>query len=116
MFTVFVLGNIASGKSTACHYLKSRGALLIDLDVLAKSLYVPGSDIVNALAEEFGWDILDEEGGVRRNILASRAFVSPDSVGTFWMRKAAFAAASSLLELSLLLIRSHGSMASCIPF
>ena len=78
MFTVFVLGNIASGKSTACRYFESRGAMLIDLDELAKS---------------------------RMN-----------SVGTFWMRKAAFAAASSLLELSLLLIRSHGSMASCIPF
>ena len=90
MFTVFVLGNIASGKSTACRYLESHGAMLIDLDELAKSLYVPGSDIVNALAEEFGWDILDG--------------------------KAAFAAVSSLLELSLLLIRSHGSMASCIPF
>ena len=49
MFTVFVLGNIASGKSTACRYLKSHGAMLIDLDELAKSLYVPGSDIVNAL-------------------------------------------------------------------
>ena len=56
MFTVFVLGNIASGKSTACRYLESRGAMLIDLDELAKSLYVPGSEIVNALAEEFGWD------------------------------------------------------------
>ena len=80
MFTVFVLGNIASGKSTACRYFESRGAMLIDLDELAKSLYVPGSDIVNALADEFGWDILDEDGGVRRNILASRAFASPDSV------------------------------------
>ena len=80
MFTVFVLGNIASGKSTACRYLESHGAMLIDLDELAKSLYVPGSDIVNALAEEFGWDILDEEGGIRRSILASRAFASPDSV------------------------------------
>lgn len=80
MFTVFVLGNIASGKSTACRYLESRGAMLIDLDDLAKSLYVPGSDLVGALAEEFGWDILDEEGGVRRSVLASRAFVSPDYV------------------------------------
>lgn len=80
MFTVFVLGNIASGKSTACRYLESRGAMLIDLDELAKSLYVPGSEIVNALAEEFGWDILDGEGGIRRNILAARAFVSPDTV------------------------------------
>lgn len=80
MFTVFVLGNIASGKSTACRYFESRGAMLIDLDKLAKSLYVPGSDIVNALADEFGWDILDEDGGIRRSILASRAFASPDSV------------------------------------
>ena len=80
MFTVFVLGNIASGKSTACRYFKSRGALLIDLDELAKSLYVPGSDIVNLLVEEFGWDILDEQGGIRRNVLASRAFVSSDAV------------------------------------
>lgn len=80
MFTVFVLGNIASGKSTACRYFESRGAMLIDLDELAKSLYVPGSDIVNALADEFGWDILDEEGAIRRSILASRAFASPDSV------------------------------------
>ena len=64
MFTVFVLGNIASGKSTACRYFESRGAMLIDLDELAKSLYVPGSDIVNTLADEFGWDILDEEGGI----------------------------------------------------
>ena len=80
MFTVFVLGNIASGKSTACRHLESRGAMLIDLDELAKSLYVPGSEVVNALAEEFGWDILDEEGGIRRNVLAARAFVSPDTV------------------------------------
>lgn len=80
MFTVFVLGNIASGKSTACRYLESRGAMLIDLDELAKSLYVPGSEIVNALAEEFGWDILDGEGCIRRNVLAARAFVSPDTV------------------------------------
>lgn len=80
MFTVYVLGNIASGKSTACRYLESHGAMLIDLDELAKSLYVPGSDIVNALAEEFGWDILDGEGGIRRNVLAARAFASPDTV------------------------------------
>lgn len=79
MFTVFVLGNIASGKSTACRYLASHGALHIDLDELAKSLYFCGSDVVMALAEEFGWDILDVEGNIRRDVLASRAFVSPDT-------------------------------------
>ena len=83
MFTVFVLGNIASGKSTACRYLESRGALLIDLDVLAKSLYVPGSDIVNALAEEFGWDILDELLLLPIRLQGSIALCTPFSLSSF---------------------------------
>ena len=51
MFTVFVLGNIASGKSTACRYLESHGAMLIDLDELAKSLYVPGLSLIHIYSQ-----------------------------------------------------------------
>ena len=78
MFTLFLLGNIASGKSTAARYLESRGALRIDLDELAKGLYVPGSDLVQDIASAFGWDVLDAEGGVRRHVLAARAFSTPE--------------------------------------
>ncbi len=78
MYTAFVIGNIASGKSFATRYLEGRGALRIDLDELAKELYVPGSDLVASIAEEFGWDVLDAEGGIRRDVLASRAFASPE--------------------------------------
>lgn len=79
-FTLFVIGNLASGKSTACRYFKSRGARHIDLDVVAKSLYVPGSQLVESIAEEFGWDILDAEGSVRPSLLAERAFIDADSI------------------------------------
>lgn len=78
MFTVFVIGNIASGKSTVSHYLESLGARLIDLDQLAKSLYIPGSSIVRELGDEFGWDILDADGGIDAKALASRAFETPE--------------------------------------
>lgn len=76
MYTLFLIGNIASGKSTAVRYLEARGARRLDLDAMAKQLYVPGSDLVSALAEEFGADILDEYGSVRFPVLAARAFES----------------------------------------
>lgn len=79
-YTVFVIGNIASGKSTACRYLASRGARHIDLDQLAKSLYVPDSALVQAIADEFGWDVLDASGGIRTSVLAERAFTTPESI------------------------------------
>lgn len=74
MYTLFVIGNIASGKSSACRYLSSLGGQFIDLDELAKSLYIPGSDLVGAIADEFGWDVLCEDGSVDRRLLASRVF------------------------------------------
>lgn len=81
-FTLYVIGNIASGKSTACRYLNGLGARHIDLDQIAKSLYVPGSPIVDSIAEEFGWDVLDSEGAVRLHVLAERAFIDKEHVET----------------------------------
>lgn len=78
MFTSFVIGNIASGKSTATRYLASRGAWRIDLDELAKSLYEPGSELVGELADAFGYQILDADGGVVTSELARAAFIDSD--------------------------------------
>lgn len=79
MFTAFVIGNLASGKSTATRYLASRGARRIDLDRLAKDLYVPGSEIVESLVDAFGAEILDEGGYIRTRVLAECAFATPES-------------------------------------
>ena len=78
MYTVFLIGNIASGKSRAARYLERRGALRIDLDELAKSLYQPGSEVVNELAEAFGWDVIAPDGGIDRAALARHAFATPE--------------------------------------
>lgn len=79
MYTAFIIGNIASGKSYVTRYLETRGAYRIDLDQLAKELYVPGSSLVNDIADRFGWDILDSNGGVRTSVLAQRAFADRES-------------------------------------
>lgn len=74
MFTIFLIGNIASGKSTAARYLESKGAHRIDLDAMVKDLYIPDSDLVTSIADQFGCDVLDESGSVRFPVLAKRAF------------------------------------------
>lgn len=79
MFTFFVLGNIASGKSTASHYLAGTRGLYIDLDELCKNMYVLGSSVVDDLAEHFGFQIIDSNGGINRQKLARIAFASPES-------------------------------------
>ena len=78
MYTVFLIGNIASGKSRSARYLERRGALRIDLDELAKSLYQPGSEVVKELAEAFGWDVIAPDGGIDRAALARHAFATPE--------------------------------------
>lgn len=78
MITLFLIGNIASGKSTAARYLQRRGALRIDLDELAKDLYQPDSAVVDEIAAEFGWDVVNANGGIDRAVLADRAFATPE--------------------------------------
>lgn len=79
MYTAFFIGNIASGKTTATRYLESLGAHRLDLDAMAKQLYVPESAIVSQLAEAFGSDVVDAAGGIDRAVLARRAFASDEA-------------------------------------
>lgn len=78
MFTLFLLGNIASGKSYVARYFECHGAMRIDLDQMAKDMYQPGSQVVDDLCEHFGFDVLDESGCICKSILAERAFSSPE--------------------------------------
>ena len=78
-YTMFVIGNIVSGKSSACRYLASLGGRYIDLDQLAKDLYVPGSQLVDDIAREFGIEVLSETEGIDRSALARIAFATPEN-------------------------------------
>ena len=78
MYTLFLIGNIASGKSTAARYLERKGAWRIDLDVMAKDLYIPGSQLALDIADAFGWDVLDRSGSLKMKALAERAFETPE--------------------------------------
>lgn len=78
MYVVFLVGGIASGKSTVLRELKRRGACCADLDAISREVTQAGSPTNELLADAFGADILDESGALRRAELARRAFASSE--------------------------------------
>lgn len=80
MYTVFLAGGIASGKSSVARELERRGAWRIDLDQVSRAVLEPGSDCLPELASAFGDDLLDPQTGeLDRALLASRAFADAES-------------------------------------
>lgn len=80
MYTVFLAGGIASGKSSVARELERRGAWRIDLDQVSRAVLEPGSDCLPEIADAFGDDLLDPQTGeLDRGLLAGRAFADPAS-------------------------------------
>ena len=71
-----VCGGIGSGKSLASSILvDDLGCVAgIDADKLGHEAYAPGSDCVREIAEEFGGDVVMEDGEVNRKVLGSIVF------------------------------------------
>ena len=77
MYTVFLAGSIASGKSTVAAELERLGAWRVDLDQISREVLEPGTPTTYAVAEAFGQDLLDPETGeLNRRLLAARAFAT----------------------------------------
>jgi dephospho-CoA kinase len=74
MLRVGLTGGIGAGKSTVATRLAEHGALVIDADAIAREVVEPGTDGLAALVEEFGSDILAEDGTLDRPALAAKAF------------------------------------------
>lgn len=56
--------------------LAEHGAVVVDADEIARRIVEPGSPVLARLVEEFGSDIVDDEGSLRRGELARRAFAT----------------------------------------
>jgi len=67
-------GGIGSGKSTVAAMLVRRGATLIDTDLIARQLTLPGGAGLPAIEQAFGKTILATDGGLDRAALRERVF------------------------------------------
>jgi dephospho-CoA kinase len=74
MLRVGLTGGIASGKSTVANLFSSRGAAVLDADVIAREVVAPGSHGLAALVAAQGGGILDDEGRLDRAELRRRIF------------------------------------------
>lgn len=59
-------GGIGSGKSTVAGMLVACGATLVDTDAIARALTLPLGAAMPAIAEVFGAEVLDINGGLDR--------------------------------------------------
>ncbi|WP_373229419.1 dephospho-CoA kinase [Cohnella sp.] len=71
-------GGIATGKSTVAKLLKEHGAILIDLDRIAREVVEPGQSSLLRIAERFGQAVLQEDGSLDRKKLGSIVFADPN--------------------------------------
>ncbi|MDX1523474.1 MAG: dephospho-CoA kinase [Anaerolineae bacterium] len=73
-------GNIATGKSLVLRMLQELGATVIDADKLAHLVMRKGTPVYQAIIEEFGKFILDDDGEINRAKLGSIVFKMPQAL------------------------------------
>ena len=99
MRVVGITGRSGCGKSSATNFLREQGYPCIDADLVAREVLLPGSACIPQLQAAFGTDIADENGEVRRRLLADRAFATPE--GT--------AALTAITQPFMMILPFHGA-------
>ena len=77
MLRVGLTGGIGSGKSEVSRRLADHGAVLLDADVAAREVVVPGSPGLAQIAGAFGEGVLRPDGSLNRERLGEIVFGDP---------------------------------------
>lgn len=77
MRRIGIFGGIGSGKSTVSGYLAREGYTVLDADALNHALMEPGRSLYDAICDEFGAGVLNEEKQIDRKKLGALIFNNP---------------------------------------
>lgn len=75
-------GGIATGKSTVSALFVAKGAALVDADVIAREVMLPGHPVLAGAVQAFGESILQPDGTLDRNRLGEIVFRDPEALQT----------------------------------
>ena len=78
MLRVGLTGGLASGKTFVGEALAKLGCHVIRADDLGHLVLLPGGEAYDAVVNEFGGEILDDEGMIDRRRLAALVFDNPE--------------------------------------
>ncbi|MFJ7646039.1 dephospho-CoA kinase [Lysinibacillus sp. NPDC097279] len=70
-------GSIASGKSTVAKMMTALGLPIVDADVVARDVVKPGTETLALIVQNFGEDILLDDGNLNRPKLGDIIFHEP---------------------------------------
>lgn len=70
-------GGIASGKSTVADMFAGLGAPVIDTDIIARELVMPGQPALEEIRQRFGNEVMDESGCMDRSAMRGLIFADP---------------------------------------
>lgn len=70
-------GSIASGKSTVAKMMTALGLPIVDADVVARDVVEPGTETLALIVQNFGAEILLEDGNLNRPKLGDIIFHEP---------------------------------------
>jgi dephospho-CoA kinase len=80
VIVVGLTGGIGSGKTTVGRLLADRGAVIVDADAIVREIQMPGSPVLEQLAERFGADVIAADGSLDRAAVAAVAFADADAL------------------------------------
>ncbi|MFM1978697.1 MAG: dephospho-CoA kinase [Pseudomonadota bacterium] len=79
MFIVGLTGGIGCGKSEVSRLFSELGVPIVDVDVISHQLTAKGQATLQAIANQFGTDVLNKDGSLNREYLREIVFNNPEA-------------------------------------
>jgi dephospho-CoA kinase len=80
-----ITGGFGCGKSTVARLFESQGFQRLDSDQLIRERVLTAPEVIAAVRERYGAEVLDTDGGVDRSRLADRIF--PNDAERIWLEE-----------------------------